>query len=381
MRCLDALLPTVAADFGRSVGSTGAAVTAYALGYSLCQLLYGPLGDRVGAYRVVAITACLAAAIGVACALATSLNGLVLLRLLTGCVAGAVGPLSLSWVSLAALPEDRALAFARLTGAAILGGACGQVGGGILGDNFGWRMVFLFTSALFAISGLALIIIARSMAGLTHPALCQRQRLKVPPRLLQLIRRPAVIQVLILVGCEGFGIYLSLPYITAHIADGFAQGSSSAAILLGFYGVGAITFVGVARGFLRHAGAGVRAAIAGVLLGGAFTLLALSTSTIACAAALFTVGFGFMLLHNLLQLIAAHVAPGAPGSALSLFAASSSLSQGLGAAAGGALFDRSGAQTACVVSAAMLVVASGATAFVLKRTVNAGGDAMRKALV
>lgn len=51
-RAIDPLLPTIAAEFAVSVGRAALIVTSYAVPYGLCQLLYGPLGDRVGKPRV-----------------------------------------------------------------------------------------------------------------------------------------------------------------------------------------------------------------------------------------------------------------------------------------------------------------------------------------
>lgn len=96
MRCLDALLPSIADSFGRSIGSAGGAVAAYSLSYSLVQLVYGPLGDRFGAYRVGTAAACPSALAAAACGLATSLEGLVALRFAAGAVAAAIGPLTLA---------------------------------------------------------------------------------------------------------------------------------------------------------------------------------------------------------------------------------------------------------------------------------------------
>ena len=80
MRILDTLLPDIAKYYGRSVGSTGAAVTAYAISYSGCQLLYGPAGDRIGPYRIITLAAVLSAVAALGCALAPSFTWLVALR-------------------------------------------------------------------------------------------------------------------------------------------------------------------------------------------------------------------------------------------------------------------------------------------------------------
>jgi DHA1 family 2-module integral membrane pump EmrD-like MFS transporter len=47
------LLPTIAHSLATSVTAMGLAMTLYMLPYGFCQFFYGPLGDRVGAIRVV----------------------------------------------------------------------------------------------------------------------------------------------------------------------------------------------------------------------------------------------------------------------------------------------------------------------------------------
>lgn len=360
MRCLDALLPVLAADFGRSVGSAGGAVSAYALSYSACQLLYGPLGDRIGAYRVIAGAACLSALAAAACAFAPSLSALIALRFVAGSIAGAIGPLALAWVSRASSAHERPVAFARLTAAAILGTAAGQAGGGVIGGSAGWPFVFVAAAALFAASGLALILLARrSPAVLGHKHAASTQAPSTP---LALIRRPAVIRVLAAVGCEGFAVFLSLTYVGGLLRDTLAIGPARAGLLVSLYGIGGIAFVLTAPRLMQRSTAAGRAMAAGALLGVGFGSLAITGSEIAAALALFAIGFGFLMLHNILQVLAAEMATDALGTALSLFAAASCLAQALGAAAGGFLFDRAGPAAACWISAATLIGLGGAIA-------------------
>ena len=49
------LLPLIATEFGRSVGQAGLIVTAFAVPYGAFQIVFGPIGDRYGKLRVIAI--------------------------------------------------------------------------------------------------------------------------------------------------------------------------------------------------------------------------------------------------------------------------------------------------------------------------------------
>lgn len=354
MRCLDALLPALAINFGLSVGSAGSAVSAYAFSYSACQLFYGPLADRVGAYRVVAWAACLSALTAAACAFAASFGELVLLRLAAGSIAAAVGPLTLAWVSQSTSPQERSLAFARMTAAAILGTAAGQVGGGVIGGMIGWPFIFVAISALFAVSGLALSLIARrrpEVLDINGPAAQRGVRRSNP---LSLFHRPAVMYVMAAVAIEGFAVYLSLTYVGGLLRDRLSIGPARAGLVVSLYGFGGITFALVAPRLFRLSTTSYRAAAAGAILGVGFVTLGLSGSQATAAASLFAIGFGFLMLHNIMQVMATEMAPDTVATSISLFAAVSCLSQALGAAAGGYIFDRVGPTAACLISAATL---------------------------
>ena len=55
-RVITPLLLVIATDFGTDVGATGIVVTAYTVPFGLFQLVYGPLGDRLGKLRIKGIT-------------------------------------------------------------------------------------------------------------------------------------------------------------------------------------------------------------------------------------------------------------------------------------------------------------------------------------
>ena len=55
VRAADTLLPQIAADFAISVGAASIVITAYALTHGSMQFITGPIADRFGKYRTVAI--------------------------------------------------------------------------------------------------------------------------------------------------------------------------------------------------------------------------------------------------------------------------------------------------------------------------------------
>jgi len=93
-RLCDPFLPTLASSFSVSISSAAHVITAFVVAYSVFQLVFGPLGDRVDRYHLVAYST-LACTLGsIACGLSPSFDRLVASRALTGAFSAA----SSQWV-------------------------------------------------------------------------------------------------------------------------------------------------------------------------------------------------------------------------------------------------------------------------------------------
>ena len=55
VRSADSLLPQIAADFAVTIGAASIVVSAYSLMHGSMQFVIGPIGDRFGKYRMIAI--------------------------------------------------------------------------------------------------------------------------------------------------------------------------------------------------------------------------------------------------------------------------------------------------------------------------------------
>jgi predicted MFS family arabinose efflux permease len=355
MRILDALLPDIAIFYGESIGTSGAAVTAYALSYSCCQLFYGPMGDRVGPYRIITLAAILSAVAALGCALAPTLDWLVALRFLAGGVAAAIGPLTLAWISHATDVDERPMVVANMTGASIIGTTAGQVGGGMIGAYLSWQASFIFIGILFAVAGLTM-----AHFGMRYPEFREigrhNQELKGKRvvGLLGLLRRPSVRLVLAGVGLEGLAMYMSFTYISALLNVRFDLDMATIAFMVSLFGMGGIFFVLAARRFVRNISESRRAMIGGCMAGIGFLLLMLGDSIWLAGLALLILGLGFFMLHNILQVWATQMAPDAAGAAVSLFAATFFFAQAVGVMIGGWMFDHVGGEISFGLSAVLL---------------------------
>src|SRR5208283_938165 len=131
---MDSLLPQIAADLHTTVGIAATAITAYAVAHGSVQLVIGPIGDRFGKYRTVALTCAIAAVLVAICGTVSTLPELALARLATGAAAGWVIPISMAYVG-DVTPHDKLQPIlARYLTGQILGQLFGQAAGGVLGD-------------------------------------------------------------------------------------------------------------------------------------------------------------------------------------------------------------------------------------------------------
>lgn len=356
MRILDPLLPDIAKSYGQSIGSTATVVSAYAISYSFCQLFYGPLGDRLGAYRVVTGAVLVSTFAALSCALATSLYWLVAMRFLSGAVAAAVGPLTLAWVGGLTGDAERPVAIAKLTGASILGTTLGQVGGGLIGQYAGWRSAFVMVGLLFGAASAVLLFLAWRQPHLKASGKSDiGEGRGDAPKLAELFRSPRVQSVLIAVLIEGIAIFMSFTYIAVLLKTHLSLNTGEAGVLIALFAVGGLVFVSSAGNIVSRLQEGHRAAIGATLAAISLALLPFAGALITAGACLFGLGLGFFMIHNVLQVRATQMEPRSRSAATSLFASSFFMAQAIGASIGGFLIDRVGLIMPFEISAAILI--------------------------
>src|SRR5436190_15105520 len=157
VRVTDSLLPQIAADFGTTVGAASIIVAAYAVSHGSIQLVIGPVGDRFGKYRTVAVMCALGSILVALCGTVQSLSALAIARFASGAAAGWIIPLSMAYVGDVTPYERRQPILGRYLTGQISGQLFGQAAGGVLGDLFGWRNVFFVLAGMFALATAGLV--------------------------------------------------------------------------------------------------------------------------------------------------------------------------------------------------------------------------------
>lgn len=224
---LSPLVLAVGADLQADPAAVMRAASAYGLGVAAAALTLAPLGDRIGAGRLLRL-ALLALTFGLAVsATAPGLWSLIVAQGFCGLAGGAALP---SIYSLAALiaPKGRE---ARTVGLVLTGWTLSMVLGVSLSawiaDLAGWRLVYIALAALAACLWLTSSGLAR-IKSISSQASSLRTALRVPG-----IRRGLLAACLLMLS-----FYTTYFFTGAHITIGLGRSTAEAGLLPLFYGIG-----------------------------------------------------------------------------------------------------------------------------------------------
>lgn len=360
LRITDAMLPRLAGDFGLSLGDAALVITVFSVAYGFSQLLFGPLGDRFGKYRVIAL-ACLACAITTAsCALAPGFGALLLARACAGATAAAVIPLAMAWIGDVVPYDRRQPVLARFLIGQILGISAGVLFGGYAADHLHWRTPFVSIALLFVAVGLALLWMDRRL-----PADARQTRqdqgsalARMAHEFAEIGRLPWARVVLLTVFAEGAFLYGAFAYLVAHLHQRHGLSLASAGEVVMLFGMGGLLFALTAKQLVPRLGESGLALWGGLLVCGSYAVMALASPWGWAVPAAFAAGLGFYMLHNTLQINATQMAPERRGAAVSAFAASFFIGQSVGVALDGRLIAWTGTTGVLLLGAVgVLVVA------------------------
>jgi YNFM family putative membrane transporter len=373
VRVTDSLLPQIAADFHTSVGAAAIVVTAYAVTHGTIQLVIGPIGDRFGKYRTVALMCTLAALLVAICGTAASLPGLAVARLATGAAGGWIIPVSMAYVGDVTPRERLQPILGRYLSGQIIGQLFGQAAGGILGDLLGWRRVFFVLSALFAVAAAGLIF-----QLVTNPQTRMRRAPAVAGSSQSswksfLADYAAVLSngfariVIVAAFIEGGLMWGAFAYIGAYLHQKFGVSFTLVGVTVAFFGVGGLIYAGLVKLLVHRLGQIGLAIGGGFVLAAAFAGVALAPAWWLVPIATVAIGLGFYMLHNTLQTNATLMTPHARGTAVGLFSSALYLGQTAGVATGAGAYDRLGAVPLFLGTAVALPILAIWFAAVLRR--------------
>jgi MFS transporter, YNFM family, putative membrane transport protein len=344
VRVTDSLLPQIATDFRTTVGVAAIVLTAYAITHGSIQFVVGPVADRFGKYRTVAIASVLAAAMVAVCGTVSSLPQLAIARLATGAVAGWVIPVSMAYVG-DVTPADRLQPIlARYASGYILGQLFGQAAGGVLGDLFGWRNVFFTLGGMFALAAAGLIfeLVANPQTrAADHHAASRRGFVADYAAILSNPFARMIIMVGFIEGALAWGAFA---YIGANLHLRFDLSFTLVGLTVACFGIGGLIYSGLVRLLVYRLGQIGLTIIGGFVITAAYVVLAFQPVWWFAPIAVTAIGLGFYMFHNTLQTKATQMTPEARGTAVAIFSSALYFGQTAGVAAGALVIDRLGAK-------------------------------------
>ncbi len=368
-RICDAMLPELARTFAVSLAQAAQVVSVFAVVYGLAQLVYGPLGDRLGKFGIVT-AATLACSVGSLLAVfAASLDVLVFARVLVALGAAAIIPLAMAWIGDEVPYELRQETLASVGLGTTLGIVGGQLFGGLLTDTLGWRWAFGFMTALFGAVGALLVadwrrkpskaVASPGPGAAARPGFVRQALLIITGPWSRIVLVTAFIE-----GAAGFGV---LAVWASHLNRALGLSLTAAGAIVALFGLGGMLYMAVARHLVRRWGERGLVLMGGLLFGVSSLVLGLTPFWWLALPASLVAGFGFFIFHNTMQTHATQMAPAARGTGVSLFASALFLGQSAGMLLAAGLIARIGSGVVIVAGGAVLAVLAVFFAWSLRR--------------
>ena len=339
IRVLDPAIPALSTEFGISTGQAADVMTAFSLTYGLMLFFYGPVGDRWGKYRTLNIAMFACAMSNVLIAWSDTFAALVVGRMLAAVTGAAIVPLSMAWIGDHVPYEDRQATLATFTIGSILGITTGQFLGGVFTDTVGWRGVFYFLAGMYLLVG-GVLWSQRHFAAEAPGQDIRVSRIFSP--VVTVFRNPWARLVLLTVALEGAVVFGVLSYVPAFLQDKHGMTAAMAGTITSLFAVGAFVYVFRARWLVARFGETGMVRAGGFILLACYLMYLLTDSAVGAVVAAVATGFGYYLVHAVLQTNATQMTPALRGTAVSLSSSCLLLGQALGVWLGGLVADRWG---------------------------------------
>lgn len=337
IRLADPLLALIAADFETTVAAAAPMVAAFTLAYGLAQPVLGPLGDRFGKLRLIAVCMACYGAATVAAALAPTLGTLIAARAVAGVFAGGLIPVAIALIGDATTYANRQATLGRFMTGMVLSNLITAPLAGIAGDVVGWRPLFALLGALSVAAAAPLWREAAGISPVRHSP-----GASTLARYAMLLRRPSARRLLLLVGLEGAFAFGAPPFIGAFLVEVYGLSFTWAGLALGAAGLGALLYTRIAGLLVRRFGE------RGLLIGGGGGLVvwlggvALAPPLVAVAAVNFIGGLALASFHGVLQARGSEMLPESRSTGMAAFAFCLFVGLAAGAGAAGALLPQIG---------------------------------------
>jgi DHA1 family inner membrane transport protein len=352
IRSTDPIIPLVADGLHVEPATAALLSTAFTLPYALVQPLLGALADMVSKARLMLLCMVLVAAATLLCGFAPSFEYLLAGRVIAGLAAGGVVPISFALVGDMIPVAERQVAMGRLLFAIMTGNLLGATCAGVVGDLVGWRGVFFVTGALGAVASLIVIPGFRGIAPTTTGRFDLSNMI---PNYRTIFRNPLAKICFGAVFLEALFMYGCFPYIATMLRQAGETRASIAGVVIAGFGIGGAFYGLTVSRLLPLIGETRMMRLGGAALGFCLMVIAARLYWPLEFLNFALLGFGFYMLHAVVQIYASELAPAARGSAMALHSFFFFLGQAAGPVIYGAGLSTVGLGPALLFGAAVLV--------------------------
>lgn len=314
MRSADPVIPQIAHGLGVEASTAALLSTAFSLPYALVQPVLGALADMMSKVRLMLLCLLIVTTASIAAGLAINFEMLMATRVLAGVAAGGVVPIAFALVGDKVPVAQRQVAMGRILFAIMTGNLLGATVAGVVGDLFDWRGVFLVTG------GFGLIVLAVAFPGFRGFAETpSKTDLSVLiPNYRTILNNPLAKYCFGAVFFEALFMYGVFPYIATLLHQAGETRASIAGVVIGAFGIGGALYGVFVSKMLPRLGEIRMMRFGGMAMGFCLVIIAANLPWPVEFANFLLLGFGFYMLHAVIQIYASELAPAARGSAMAL---------------------------------------------------------------
>ena len=314
MRSTDPVIPQIASGLSVEPATAALLSTAFTLPYALIQPVLGALADMFSKSRLMLLCLLVLTAAALAAGMAPNFEMLLAARGVAGFAAGGVVPIAFAMVGDNVPFAQRQVAMGRILFAVMTGNLLGASGAGVIGDLLGWRGVFFGTGIL------GVIVLAAAIPGFRGFAEAPgRFDLSTLGPNYRAIRSNPLAKICFgAVFCEALFMYGVFPYMATMLHAAGETRASIAGVVLAGFGIGGTAYTLLVSVLVTRLGERRLMRAGGIAIGFCLLIIALQVPWPVEFDYFVLLGFGFYMLHAVIQIYASELAPAARGSAMAL---------------------------------------------------------------
>ncbi len=352
MRSTDPVIPQIAAGLNVEPATAALLTTGFTLPYALVQPMLGALADMFNKARLMLLSLFVVTAATVVCGMASNFETLFAARVVAGLAAGGVIPISFALIGDMFPIAERQVAMGRLLFAIMTGNLLGATLAGVVADLVGWRGVF------FAIGGFGAFALAAAVPGFRGISGTVTGRFDLSvlvPNYRTIFRNPLAKICFGAVFLEGAFMYGCFPYIATMLQQAGETRASIAGVVIAGFGIGGAVYGVTVSRVLPWLGEQRMMRLGGLALCFCLLVIAARVPWPLEFANFALLGFGFYMLHAVIQIYASELAPAARGSAMALHSCFFFIGQAVGPIVYGAGLSTIGLNPVLLFGAAVLL--------------------------